>query len=396
MTNQVNTDKLNTILEALVDEISLPIPKYREAKQHYAAVSKWLEKEDSELYRYLPTIYPQGSIALGIANKPIGREEFDVDCVCLLSVASCQITQMQLMEIVGNRLKHPNSPYKDMVDPKEGGRRCWTIRYADQSKFHLDILPAIPDDRAIDVPSIPKEWTETAILISDRKTWSLPNPEWPSSNPKGYIAWFKNRMLIRLDELKREYAIKMQARTEEIEDFEVRTPLQQLIQLLKRHRDIRYNGDDDKPISILITTLAGLAYENETNLLNALLSVVPRMRSQIQKRDEVWWVENPVNPLENFADKWHEEPRKAKLFLEWLNAVEREFRQLLTVPGFAKISSYFRENYGERDSKSVIAKYGLASLAPTVIVPAKEGQPTTPRVEVGTNSSKPWGQSKSR
>lgn len=42
--------------------------------------------------------------------------------------------------------------------------------------------------------------------------------------------------------------------------------LQRIVQILKRHRDIMFNGDEDKPISIIITTLASRAYRGETNL----------------------------------------------------------------------------------------------------------------------------------
>ena len=390
MTNQSNREQLNKVLEALADEIAIPASKYREAKRHYEKLAKWLDHEESELVTFNPLFYPQGSIALGVANKPIGAEDSDVDCVCLLTIKRDQITQMQLKELVGNRLKHPKSPYKHMIDPKQGGRRCWTIRFTKSSKFHLDVLPAIPDDCASDIPGIPREWTETSILITDRKTWTDPRPVWPRSNPKGYIAWFKNRMRIRLDELKQLQATSRQASVEEIEDFEVRTPLQRLIQILKRHRDIRYNGDDDKPISILITTLAALAYDDEKDLVEALLHVVPKMRSLIRQKDGLWWVANPVNPSENFADKWNEVPRKASLFIEWLEAVEREFNQLLQSSDLPQLGKYLLTNFGHRDADVVIKKCNLAVVAPIVLVPPKTDRPATPITELPNRPSKPW------
>ena len=173
---------------------------------------------------------------------------------------------------------------------------------------------------------MPEEWAESAICLTDRETWET-DPEWPRSNPKGYAAWFKHRMQTQLDEAQHVFAEATRAETEEIEDFDVRTPLQRLIQILKRDRDVRYNGDDDKPISIIITTLAAQAYENEADLADAMLSVVPRMRQSIKQHDSVWCVPNPVNPKENFADKWVEHPRKAEIFFQWLTTVEREYRR---------------------------------------------------------------------
>lgn len=300
---------------------------------------------------------------------------------------------------MGDRLKHPQSRYKDMIDPRDGGRRCWTIRYANASKFHLDVLPAIPDDDSWLVAlGVPREWAKTAIRLTDRKTWRDPYPDWPRSNPKGYIAWFKYRMRESLEKAKRFRAMEIRAEVEEIEDIDVRTPLQRLIQILKRHRDVRYNYEEDKPISIIITTLAAQAYNNEVNLTEAVLDVVPRMRGYIKKRAGIWWVPNPLNPMENFADKWTEKPRKAKLFFEWINALEREYKELLTDRGFADVDNYLRRNFGWRDAEAAMLKYSaresrtqrLAAAAPVVLTPRKTERPTTPKIELSSRPSKPW------
>jgi len=398
MNEDQNRKRLSRILRDLSDEIDVPPSKYREAKAHYDAVGAWLGEDDSELAPYEPSISPQGSFALGTAVRPLGDDDYDVDAVCLLQLAKEQVTQQRLKAFVGARLAHPRSRYKDMIDPKEGGRRCWTIRYADGSNFHLDVLPAIPDDYDWLVAlGVPKEWAESAICITDRKTWDR-DPEWPRSNPKGYVAWFKDRMRTRLDEAKRALAMEKQADVEEIEDFDVRTPLQRLIQILKRHRDVRYNGDEDKPISIIITTLAAQAYDNEADLADALLNVVPRMRQSIEPRDGVWWVPNPVNPAENFADKWAERPRKAELFFEWLDTVEQEARHLLTDPGLARVGDYLGEAFGRRDAGAAMEKYAAressqpkaAVAAPTVLTPRKSERSTTPKIELPSRPSKPW------
>ena len=400
MNETQNRKRLSRILKDLSDELDVPPSKYREAKEHYDAVGAWLGAADSPLAQYEPTIYPQGSFALGTAVRPLGEDEYDVDAVCLLQSSPEQGTQQQLKDLVGNRLKDPRSRYKTMIDPPEGGRRCWTIQYADASKFHLDVLPAIPDDYGwLPALGVAQAMAESAIRITDKKT-----PEyrtgWPAddarsqdptrSNPKGYAAWFKDRMRIRLDEAKRALAMEKRADVEEIEDFDVRTPLQRLIQILKRHRDVRYNGDEDKPISIIITTLAARAYENEADLADAMLNVAPRMRRFIEQRDGVLWVPNPVNPQENFADKWAESPRKAEIFFEWLAAVEQEYRNLLSDQGWEDVGRYLEESFGQRDAKAALAKYAVGVAAPTILVPRKSDRPANPRIELPSNPGKPW------
>ena len=226
-----NRSTLRRILNDLAVEIDVPPSKYQEAKGRYDAVGRWLEEEDSALAPFNPAISPQGSFALGTAVRPLGDDDYDVDAVCLLQLTPHQVTQWQLKAMIGDRLKHPKSRYRTMIKPPEGGRRCWTLVYADSSKFHLDVLPAIPDDYGWLLHlGVPADWARTAILLTDRQTWTV-DPTWPRSNPKGYVAWFKNQMVVSLQEAKVALASAVFAEVEEIEDFQVSTPLQRLVQV---------------------------------------------------------------------------------------------------------------------------------------------------------------------
>lgn len=403
-----NRQELNRILHDLSETLDVSPTKYKEAKDHYEAVGAWLGDDESEIAAFEPEIYAQGSFALGTAIRPLGDDEYDVDAVCLLQLSTAQVTQQQLKEMIGRRLRHPSGRYKDKIDPEDGGRRCWTIQYAHDSKFHLDILPAVSDQYGwLIALHVPNDRAEHAIRITDRTTPEF-KTGWPAdgqssrdptrSNPKGYANWFKDRMRLRLEEGRRAVAMARTAEVEEIEDFEVRTPLQRVIQILKRHRDVRYNGDDDKPISVIITTLAARAYNNEADLVEAILNIVPCMRDNIKRRNGVWWVENPVNPLENFADKWQEEPRKAKVFFEWLDAVKAAYVELLTDQGFERVGTYLTEAFGQRDAHAAMAKYAScnagqpspAIAAPFVIIPKKNAKPATPKIAVPARPSEPW------
>jgi len=356
--------EFDRILNDLAEELDVPPSKYEQAKARYGAVGNWLEAPDSPLNLYKPVIYPQGSFALGTVIRPIGDEDYDVDVVCHLERTPPNISQHLLKAIVGDRLKQ-HGKYSQMLDPKDGGRRCWTLQYAEEAKFHLDILPAIPDDPSSLIRiGVPTDLARHAILITDSTTWDT-DLEWPKSNPMGYVLWFKSRTRVRLDEGRRLLAMERQARIEDIQDYEVRTPLQRVIQILKRHRDVQYADDEDKPISIIITTLAASAYQDEASISETLLSIVPKMRAELEnkKRGLAWWVPNPVSPDENFADKWELEPRKAQLFFEWLDLIEREHRELLTETGFQKIGEYLTEAYGAREASKALEKFSRRSRA---------------------------------
>lgn len=365
----INDNRLETarILETLADELDVSPAKYEEAEKRYKAVCEWLA-DGVELAEYDPQMYPQGSFALGTANRPIGEDQFDVDAVCLLSESAKNITQKELKRKIGDRLKE-HETYKRMLRPPEGGRRCWTLEYADASKFHLDVLPAIPDPLWGSVGAhVPEAWAKHAILITDKTTWDRA-VGWPCSNPPGYASWFKYQMRVRLEEAKRMVAMAKAASIAEIPDYQVRTPLQRLVQILKRHRDIRYGGNDDRPISIIITTLAGLAYSNEADLAEAMESVVPKMRRLVQRRDDgAYWIPNPVNPAENFADKWVAEPEKAQVFFEWLDAVERDHQALVKASGPRERQRRLEEAFGSRDASAALRKAAAPASSPSGIL----------------------------
>lgn len=389
--------ELRDLLRRLAEELDVPHGKYREAQERYDKVADWLNGPESQVAAYNPVIYPQGSFALGTAIRPLGDEEYDVDAVCQLNGALPHlVSQKQIKELVGDRLKeHP--VYRRMIDPPDGSRRCWTLQYAETTKFHLDVLPAIPDPDHSLRGKLPPHLLASAIYVTDTTTWNGPVP-WPAqnrSNPKGYAQWFKERMQVEFERRRQVILAERRAfnklgggQVEDVPDHEVRTPLQRVIQLLKRHRDKRYNGDEDKPISIIITTLAAKAYNNEADLLEALFNILPRMRAGIEERSGRHWVANPVNPDENFADKWAESPRKAKLFFEWLHAVEHEHQRLLTLEGFRSASEYLREAYGDRDAAQALVKF--AKNKPTSMAVALNESTLSPLFRVAHRAKPTW------
>jgi hypothetical protein len=117
----------------------------------------------------------------------------------------------------------------------------------------------------------------------------------------------------------------IQARMEEVPEWQVKTPLQIAVQILKRHRDINFQGRDEiKPISIIITTLAARAYRNQPDVFETLTGIVNDIEGNwgktgyVENRNGTWWVTNPVDDGENFADKWNDYPERREAFKEWV------------------------------------------------------------------------------
>ena len=320
------------ILESICEELDISKSQYEDAKKKYKAVGEWMAEEDTLLFQYRPEIYPQGSMRLGTAVKPLDSDEFDVDLVCELQVSS-SADQSEVKDIVGRRLAE-HETYKKMRQEKN---RCWRLDYAGQ--FHMDILPAIPDATK----------GNCCLLVPDSDL-----KEWSPSNPKGYADWFKNRMRVI-----RTAMLEAKANVEDMPDNDyLRTPLQRVVQILKRQRDIAFkNNKDNAPISIVITTLAAKAYNNEADLYDALQNIIQGMTDQVDMVDGLPCVFNPTNPEENFAEKWISNPERYFAFRKWLQGIQNELLPIIQMNNMPLIQESLAPLLGDSVVKKGMVRF---------------------------------------
>ena len=230
-----------------------------------------------------------------------------------------------------------------------------------------------------------------------------------ASDPRGYGAWFDGKnaaafaaRCVRAEAYIQRRASLIYASIDKVPDQLVRTPLQRSIQLMKRHRDLRFNHHDHidyAPISIIITTLAAHLYGNETDVYSALSGIVGKLQAHavlvegravdrslaamglIQKRlDGTWYIGNPVNPAENFADRWHEDNHaRARAFFAWVDALQKD---LLNILGEAN-PRLLKEQLGRVLGTAAVSKHL------DVLVPSAPVIDTPPRIHI-TSPAKPW------
>lgn len=364
------------ILENLGKQLDISESQYNEAVKSYEAVGEWLSKEGSSLYPYHPRILPQGSFMLGTIIKPINDEDdIDIDLVCKLSGKPSHWTQKHLKDAVGERLKD-HSTYEQMIEYENGGRRCWTLEYSDDANYHMDILPSISDKNftvLLNESFNNSQYLDTnklAIRITDKEEYNYSTETdtewWMKSNPFGYAKWFYQRAIYS--------STKMFALSESVDPVKPyqkeKLPLQRAIQLLKRHRDIMFSSDEynseNRPISIIITTLAARAYDRSENIVDAYINIVSRMRGYIETRLNPKtglyerWVSNPVNGEENFADKWSEVPQKEEYFYKWLDKLEEDIETIKYSQGVGlqRLNESFSAQYGDKVVNKAFAAYG--------------------------------------
>ncbi len=336
--------ELSNILLSIAQNLDITKTQYDKLVTSYGAVGKYLE--GSEIFqKYSPIITPQGSFRLGTIITPVNEDDdLDIDLVFRLRNKNPFWTQRNIKNNLGERLKD-HDRYRQML--QEEGRRCWTLLYRQDSenikeRYHIDILPCVADSdyderhRQMQMSVFSEEEIKKiAVRITDKETpiysTSIKTEEWLKSNPDGYAIWFAHRCRTH-NEVNR--ALNMNSIMPLNQYTETKSTLQRIVQLLKRHRDIIFNGDDDKPISIIITTLAARAYKGETDLLEGFCNVVDGMKSYChQDKFGKYVIKNPVDPEENFADKWVTHPRRKENFFKWVEKLIKDKEKILEKVG---------------------------------------------------------------
>lgn len=354
MTFNISSTEMENLLSHVLDVISKNIcvseSDYAILNNHFKGLTETLENGIDK--RFSPILRTQGSIRLGTAVKPVDEVGLDADIICELYNVPSNYTQKDVQEIVGRVLR--SSPkYKDLLKEPQGGRRCFTIEYADGT--HVDILPCVVDENYRQHMLNVSDNAEDYILsITDKKRDGFatdPNRDnWGKSNPIGYANRFER--IAKLFETCHKSLYEVRASVEPFPKYEDKTEkltLQKIVQLIKRHRDVLMGDDEDKPVSILMTTLAEEAYTSSHggSLFQVFNYIAHHLTDYILYKDGKPVVLNPVLPKENFADKWQEKPRKMEQFQKWHNALVADLQSLTELKG-DKLANKLKSMFGDR------------------------------------------------
>ncbi|MYE77300.1 MAG: nucleotidyltransferase [Acidimicrobiaceae bacterium] len=299
-----NLQVTSRVLDATAGELDISPQQFALAEHRYTDLGQWLVAQGVDERE----VYPQGSFRLGTVLRPTAGGDFDIDLVHLRLLTKESITQKELRAQAGQLLTDyitVRGASNGNPTLKERGR-CWELIYAGD-RFHMDVLPVIPDP----------DGDDTAVLLSDRDLFL-----WQHSNPIGYADWFWSSMGEAVDVARAQLAVMLSRDVEDVPQWLVRTALQRVVQLLKLHRDRFFRSNpQDKPASILITTLATHAYGGESDLYEAFRKVARSLPSHVEWRNGTWWVPNPAHEEENFADKWNTNPDRKRHFDRWVEAL---------------------------------------------------------------------------
>lgn len=378
-------------LDVLLRDIDLPPSAYERAERRYEDLGQWLARPASTIRQHDAHVFVQGSFALGTAIRPVNaHEEYDLDFTCKLraGVSRDTHTQAQLKELIRVELEiyRRARQIENQLEPKH---RCWRLGYQDELPFHMDVVPGIKAGearRGYLAERMIGEGIESGLAanIARRALWITDDrradfdslgSEWPSSNPGGFQAWFLSRLRPPTGGILLE-----KAQVDSMPVFRALEPLQRVVQLLKRHRDVMFADQSDlKPASILITTIAGRASRYGEGLELTLRRALAELR--VVRESGTFEIKNPINPDENFADRWTGVTCPLRInFHAWVDAVQVAFSAYLTETVPQRLVEVASDDFGVHMSGESARSLTGAAVS---ISPAR-------RVEVEDTAPPPW------
>lgn len=388
MTQNRNNEKL---LQDLVAKLELPQSAYDKSVKRYEDLGSWLGRDESSCAENDPHVFPQGSFRLGTAIRPLHEnEEYDLDLACCLreGVTNQSHSQKELKHLIGYELAlyRKARGIRKELDEKH---RCWRLEYQDDISFHMDIVPCIPKNDAEKQSlserlesygrlneGLRQDVSSLAVGITDdtMRFYEFKPSTWMISNPEGYARWFDSRKKYTPEER----LILEKAQVDQVPENGDKTPLQQVIQILKRHRDSMFEHDSEcKPISVIITTLVADGYDGSRTIVDTLKKALNTLSRFSQLGSGV--VPNPVNPEENFADKWDKDEYQhlqlQRNFDNWVERVNSDFSFYFNSESAEAIADSISEAFKLDFSEDrVIKALGLSNHqvgAPSIITSAE-------------------------
>jgi hypothetical protein len=318
--------QIDDVLARAAEKLQLDKSRRERIESTYKAVQDFINNDNSFFRDADFEIYPQGSVRIGTTVKPIENNEFDLDIVLHIRGKNYQENNpLKVYNELKRRLQD-SEKYKNMLELKS---RCIRLNYS--GDFHMDILPGCQQAKTDD----------NIIMIPDREL-----KEWLSSNPRGYSDWFMQKAnSVYQTLLEKAYA----AEDLPADEYAAKKPLQRAVQIMKRFRDLHFEkAKEFSTPSIVLTTIAGEYYKGEDSIFLTIDRIVTQLYQQIGQSPKIRIkVTNPVNPNEDFTDKWENEPDYYIAFSKFISSLYFNWQNLKKENGVIEESNILKSVIGE-------------------------------------------------
>lgn len=345
-------EALDAALYEIADKIQLSATKYDLAKQRYQTIAEHLNEPESDVARFSPHIYPQGSfrIQTAISNSD-EKDEFDIDLILEMEIDTDNDPDVVLDSVCRSLNR---GRYKGKVEKK---RRCVQVQYSD---MHLDVTPAVLLSK--DLPSRPSQIFDCHPEREDHV----------QAAPEGFSLWFEERVLPSPVLEARRLAAK--ASVDPVPDqkqLDEKPPKLVALQLIKRWRDMqdsRRKGNIEKIPSILLSKLSADYLDEGDQSLYSVLSHMTNYLIGIMSHD-LGTVLNPSYEPDELTDRWPggrrasaAVPPNQEVFLEDLKLLKANLEEMAGA-STRRHRELMASMFGERSSASGTALYEGSNFA---------------------------------
>lgn len=334
---------LDDILKRITETLQLNDSRRQLVEERYKAVSSFIEESPGLFYD--AKIYAQGSYRLGTTVKPRQGEEYDLDFVVQIN-KDWRNMPFQRIHTDFKDLMESNENWGKLVKEKS---RCIRLDYADE--FHMDIIPTCTENYLRD---------ENRIMAPDKKEHN-----WVISNPEDYAQWFEKKYILQTSIYLHDFYEGMEIRAaQELpkdDPNHLKQPLQHAVQLIKRYRDVCFEGKEKlAPSSIILTTLVGQMYQGESSIYETIYKIVERFDLAVMENkrfSKQFHIFNPVLSEEIFTKEWDNNPRLFQEFLSFMKSLRELWIKLNTSQG-KDLYELFKSNFGTGAFENAIKKQG--------------------------------------
>ena len=212
---------------------------------------------------------------------------------------------------------------------------------------------------------VPAKYAKTAIKITTKTDTGY---IWDDSNPKGFKAW--------MDDVVSPYSIKnWKYMKTQLKAYPVK-PKGKLRFMIITTLVVRVEEENPNKsattMDLLEMVIRSGSDVKALNEQNARFDAFEKMFIQ-RKENGVWEIINPVNPEENFADKWHENnDEKAKAFFMWVDWLWQDLYMPTKGRDSVKAFKALSEGLGRDFMKGIYNDLSLPVTATTINVVSKK------------------------
>jgi len=384
--------------------IELPPSLHKLAVDRYEAIRKHIERVGSPLNGRVRIFYPQGSMAIRATIISRRRADgYDIDIVAELilptTTAPAAVLDLLFAAINGS----PGSQYHGMVERQT---RCVTVNYADG--MHIDITPTL---------LLNEMDPRQSCLFHAKKEEPTSEHRRLRMNSFGFCEWVNanSPIDVNFEEAYGRRAMAFDARRTRADADVVAVPAHSTVeggksvkivaqQLLKRNRNLRYEKRDGRlPPSAMIAKFGAKTTVTGASIAWALDAISAKILGALEQaeRDRVLIdVRNPRCEDERFTDRWPENRRAQRVYIEDLKLFRQQLATLQSQDlSLADKRKILADMFGIGPAQSVIddlnAKIGVAVqtgqrvIAPTGRVIAAATAPAT--VGISRAAAQPRG-----